>query len=370
MTSIYLSSTYADLSDHRRAVAEQLRKCNYAVDAMEQYAARDERPRQACEEDVAKRDVYVGLFGWRYGYVPDTPANAKSITELEYLAAGRASKPRLVFLAETGAPLDPALEDRPGSPARAALDALRDQLTGDRWVSFFRSPEDLTLKVITSIIQLECTSEDEELDAVARLQQAPDLGPSYLGNVQAQIQQLSDAKFVAITVGDATPAIWWNTRLHLVASLASDFTDIAQIVLYGRDGQLLAMADPAEVRRALAKSESRLELAYLNAREQGRNYGGSDIERTIFAYTAAVTQAFGKSERDAVDVLHSRRIQDLGIRSSGEAMEIGDRPFSAIRTALLQKTPQYVLLTRNGRHDGIVDRLELSSRIAALTTAR
>ena len=52
---------------------------------MEQYAARDERPQKACEEDVAKRDVYVGVFAWRYGYVPDKPKNRKSITELEYL---------------------------------------------------------------------------------------------------------------------------------------------------------------------------------------------------------------------------------------------------------------------------------------------
>jgi hypothetical protein len=81
MKSIYLSSTYSDLKDHRRAVADLLRNCGYATDAMEQYAARDERPRNACEEDVAKRDIYVGVFAWRYGYVPDKPANQKSITE-------------------------------------------------------------------------------------------------------------------------------------------------------------------------------------------------------------------------------------------------------------------------------------------------
>ena len=370
MKSIYLSSTYADLKDHRRAVADYLGKCHYAVDAMEQYEARDDRPRQACEEDAARRDAYVGLFGWRYGHVPDAPANDKSITELEYLAAGRAGKPRLVFLADKEAPLDPALADPPGSPARAAIDARRTRLAGDRWVAFFRSADDLTLKVITSIIQLECTREAEELDAVTRLQQAPDLGPSYLGSIQEQMRQLSSAACVAITVGDAAPAIWWNTRLHLVAALASDFTDIAQLVLLGREGQLLAMADPAEVRRALTKSEPRLERVYLKARELGRNYGGSDVERAIFAYPDAVGQEFGKAEREVVHILDSRRVKELGIRSDGEAMEIGDRPFSAVRAAVLEKTPQYVLLTRQGRADGIVDRLELSARIAAVTAPR
>ena len=65
MKSICLSSTYSDLKDHRKAVADLLRNCGYSVDAMEQYAARDERPRKACEGDVARRDVYVGVFAYR-----------------------------------------------------------------------------------------------------------------------------------------------------------------------------------------------------------------------------------------------------------------------------------------------------------------
>jgi hypothetical protein len=81
------------------------------------------------------------------------------------------------------------------------------------------------------------------------------LGPSYLGNIQEQVQRLSAAKFVAIRVGDAAPRIWWNTRLHLVAALASDFTEIAQLVLSDTSGQLLAMAEAPEIRRALAKSD-------------------------------------------------------------------------------------------------------------------
>ena len=366
MKSIYLSSTYSDLKDHRKAVADLLRDCGYSVDAMEQYAARDDRPRKACEEDVAKRDAYVGVFAWRYGYVPDKPENKKSITELEYLAAERARKPRLVFFVDEDAPWDAALKDARDSEGGAAVRALRARLTTDRWAAFFRSPEDLANKVITSIFQLETTSLVEKLAAVDRLQEAPDLGPSYLGNIQDQVQQLGEAKFVAIRVGDAAPAIWWNTRLHLVAALMSDFTEVAQLVLSGKGGQLLALAAPPEIRRALAKSDSRLELTYLKARELGRQYPGSDIERTIFSYSQAVREIFGREEAEIIDILHPRRIQELGIRSQGETMEIGDRPLASIRSELLQKFQRYVLLTRDGQPDGIVDRLDLSSRIAAL----
>jgi hypothetical protein len=109
-----------------------------------------------------------------------------------------------------------------------------------------------------------------------------------------------------------------------------------------------------------------LELTYLKARELGRQYPRSDIERTIFSYSQAVMQIFGLEETKIIDILHPRRVHELGIRSQGETMEIGDRPLASIRSELLQKQQRYVLLTRDGQPDGIVDRLDLSSRIAAL----
>ena len=77
-------------------------------------------------------------------------------------------------------------------------------------------------------------------------------------------------------------------------------------------------------------------------------------------------QIFGQEEAKIIDILHPRRVQELGIRSQGETMEIGDRALASIRPELLQKLQRYVLLTRDGQPDGIVDRLDLSSRIATL----
>jgi len=72
---------------------------------MEDYVATDARPLQKCLQDVRRADVYVGIFAWRYGYVPmeDNPEK-KSITELELNEADRLGKPRLIFLLKgTGA---------------------------------------------------------------------------------------------------------------------------------------------------------------------------------------------------------------------------------------------------------------------------
>ena len=83
MADIYLSSTFSDLKTYREAVYRALRQMQYNVIAMEDYVAKDQRPLDRCLADVAKCDLYIGLFAWRYGYVPaeDNP-DGKSITEL------------------------------------------------------------------------------------------------------------------------------------------------------------------------------------------------------------------------------------------------------------------------------------------------
>jgi len=103
MATIYLSSTYEDLKDYRRVVYEALRKSGYQVIAMEDYVATDQRPVDKCLKDVERADLYIGLFAFRYGYVPpshhDNPQGL-SITELEFRHAGQLKKPRLTFLAD------------------------------------------------------------------------------------------------------------------------------------------------------------------------------------------------------------------------------------------------------------------------------
>ena len=59
MAKIYISSTFSDLQDYRKAVNDILRKAGYAVDAMEDYVAADQRPLDKCLADVAACDVYV-----------------------------------------------------------------------------------------------------------------------------------------------------------------------------------------------------------------------------------------------------------------------------------------------------------------------
>jgi len=71
---VYLSSTYEDLKGYREAVFAGLAKAGLDVVRMEDYAAADERPLDLCLRDVAQSDIYVGLYAWRYGYIPPLSA--------------------------------------------------------------------------------------------------------------------------------------------------------------------------------------------------------------------------------------------------------------------------------------------------------
>src|SRR4051794_18310176 len=101
MTSVYISSTYNDLIKHREAVIQTLLKMKKVVVSMEHYTASDERPLEKCLADVAECDIYIGIFAFRYGFVPghDNPDNL-SITELEYRQARKHNKPCLIFIAD------------------------------------------------------------------------------------------------------------------------------------------------------------------------------------------------------------------------------------------------------------------------------
>ena len=71
---------------------------------MEEYAARDQRVELACMGDMIECDIYIGVFGWRYGYIhiEDNPEQI-SVTEMEYSVAGTKPMTRLTFLLEAKA---------------------------------------------------------------------------------------------------------------------------------------------------------------------------------------------------------------------------------------------------------------------------
>lgn len=148
MATIYLSSTYEDLKDHRRVVYEALRKAGHQVVAMEDYVATDQRPVEQCLKDVEKADIYVGFFAFRYGYVPPSQHNnpdGLSITELEYRCAETNKKPCLTFVVNDTTAWPRVFDDaRSEADKGERINALRQYLLTEKLASQFASPHELS----------------------------------------------------------------------------------------------------------------------------------------------------------------------------------------------------------------------------------
>jgi formylglycine-generating enzyme required for sulfatase activity len=155
-TTIYLSSTYEDLKDYRGAVFETLRKAGHSVIGMEDYVATDQRPVDQCLKDVEEADIYVGLFAFRYGYVP--PPHHKnpdglSITELEFRHAEALKKPCLIFIAkrDVGIPLD-LVDAYTGEGDKGNhIERLRHYLLKEKLGSEFSQPHELAGFVVAAV---------------------------------------------------------------------------------------------------------------------------------------------------------------------------------------------------------------------------
>jgi hypothetical protein len=109
---------------------------------MEESVARHQRTRAACEDDVGECDIYVGIFAWRYGTIPDDDNEARtSMTELEYRRAAR-DKACLVFLLADEAPWSSTMRDaevgegEDGRPADTATGTCLSRKPRDGGVFF------------------------------------------------------------------------------------------------------------------------------------------------------------------------------------------------------------------------------------------
>ncbi|WFE44106.1 HEAT repeat domain-containing protein [Verrucosispora sp. WMMD1129] len=159
-TKVYVSSTFPDLTECRRAVHTAARRLNVEDVAMESYVAESRPPLEASLRAVARSDLYIGLFAWRYGFVP--AGHDQSITELEYREALRLGKPCLIFLLADDAPWPATMVDR--GEAGERIEALRTELRGRHLIAFFRGPEDLATQVTAALANFLAGTQPPEAD--------------------------------------------------------------------------------------------------------------------------------------------------------------------------------------------------------------
>ena len=145
---VFLSSTYLDLIEHRKAVVNALRTMDEDVGNMEVFGARDEEATTVSLEELDKCDVLVGVYAYRYGTVPT--GSKTSVTEQEYLHAMSKKIPVLVFVVDESHPWAPKSMDK----SLAKINKFKSKATKEHTPDYFTSPDNLAQKVVSSIGRL------------------------------------------------------------------------------------------------------------------------------------------------------------------------------------------------------------------------
>jgi predicted HTH transcriptional regulator len=148
---VFISSTARDLPEHREQVRLACERAGFAPhEMMENLTTLDGSAVEISLSMVDEADIYLGIFAYRYGYVPE--GADISITEMEYNRAVEQKKPRLIFLIDDDHPVTG--KDVESGDGALKLQTLKERLKRDRVAAFFKSPGDLRGHVVEALVQL------------------------------------------------------------------------------------------------------------------------------------------------------------------------------------------------------------------------
>jgi len=148
MERVFVSSTFVDLEKHRDAVLKEILRLGATTVAMEQFGARDERPKEECLRIIREEtDAFVGIYAHRYGSIP--PGDELSITQQEYEEAFQRKVPTFVYLVDPSYRWSRKLVDE--GPAAEKLRAFKQRLQRDRIYGRFTTPDSLAKGVIADL---------------------------------------------------------------------------------------------------------------------------------------------------------------------------------------------------------------------------
>ena len=144
---VMISSTARDLPEHRKEVQDACLRQGMFPIMLEHLPASDADAIAESLHRVDEADLYLGIFAYRYGYIPK--GHDISITEMEYNRAVERDIPRLIFLMHEKHLLT-ATDVETGENA-TKIKALKERMKTERVVNFFSSPAELQAQVINSL---------------------------------------------------------------------------------------------------------------------------------------------------------------------------------------------------------------------------
>jgi Domain of unknown function (DUF4062) len=150
MKKIFVSSTYIDLKDERKAAMEVVDRSHHAV-AMEKFFAEDHQSKDVCIGKLHECDALVLIVGERYGTVD--PEEKVSITEFEYTTAKALGIPVFAFLRtrSDGSWRSTETED---DRIKKHL-AFKKRVDGEKYRKEFQTGDQLKIEILGAIANYE-----------------------------------------------------------------------------------------------------------------------------------------------------------------------------------------------------------------------
>jgi len=159
--TVFICSTYSDLSAEREAVLEAVRKLQLRHDSMEFFGARPSLPIETCLEEVRRSNILVVIVGHKYGSL--VPDKTISFSEAEYSEGYRLGKPCLVYLRNEDVPILPKHMERDAQKL-LALESFKERLKERHTIATFNGAHDLAVSVAADLSRtVQALEETEKL---------------------------------------------------------------------------------------------------------------------------------------------------------------------------------------------------------------
>ncbi len=198
-----ISSTAFDLPEHRKQAIDACLSCRVAPIGMEHLPARDASGVAVSLEMVDEADIYIGIYAWRYGWVPD--GSDISITEMEFNRAVEGGKTILVFIMDDDHPVKGG-DVEVGETARQKLNEFKTRASKGRVRGKFKSPDDLKAQIIQALADAkERLKPKTEKRTLSALHQLPPVPAAFTGREQ-ELRDLETALSKQGNIGAAISA--------------------------------------------------------------------------------------------------------------------------------------------------------------------
>lgn len=145
---IFVSSTYTDLIDERRAVLQAVASLRHIAVGMEYFAAATVPPWDYIRDAIDDCDYYVLILGGRYGSLS---TDGLSFTEKEYDYAVSKAKPIIALLHQHPEQLPRNRTDANDS-AWAKLQNFRGKVEANCTCSFWKTPDELRANALMGLV--------------------------------------------------------------------------------------------------------------------------------------------------------------------------------------------------------------------------